>query len=274
VTRRVPARIAYYATLVLLSVLALAPTLWVVLSSFTTGQRIYSGKSYVPIPFTLDGYADVFAEVHLQRYLLNSFVYATGATAGALVVGLLAAYPTVRMRFPFRRTTTTVFALGLAIPIISLIVPEYFVLLKTGMYDTKAGLTLFYVALFFPLAFVMLRAYLVQIPVDVEEAARVEGAGYFTILWKVVTPLARPGLATVAVIVFISVWNEFLFALVLAPSSGNENVQIALTTFKAQFQYNVSGMLAGTTLVMLVPVAAFLLLQRQVIAGLAAGATK
>lgn len=267
-------RATIYLVLVLLMLLALGPTAWVVVSSFTTGDRIYSGDSLWPSPLTVQGYRDVFSEVHLHRYLLNTFVYAGGATLGSLVVGLLAAYPAARTRYPFRRTTTTLFALALAIPLVGLIVPEYFVLLRLGLYDTKLGLTLFYVALFFPLAFVMLRAYLMQIPVETEEAALVEGAGYFGILIRIVVPLMRPGLATVAIIVFISVWNEFLFALILAPSVDNENVQIALSTFKAQFQYNVTGMLAGTTLVMVVPVLAFLLLQRQVISGLTAGATR
>jgi raffinose/stachyose/melibiose transport system permease protein len=120
----------------------------------------------------------------------------------------------------------------------------------------------------------MLRAFLLSLPTEVEEAAMVEGAGYFTILRRIVVPLARPGLATVAVVVFIGIWNDFFFANLLTASPSNENVQLALAGFRSAFGFNVTGALAGATLVMLVPIAAFLILQRQVIAGLTAGVTK
>ena len=263
-----------YTLLALLTIVALGPTLWVMVASFETKTQINTGNSLIPDPVTFQGYKDVFDQIRLQDYLLNTFLYAAGATIGSLVVGLLAAYPSVRMTFPLRLSMTAMFSLALAIPIVGLLVPEYYVLFKLGLYDTKIGLILFYVALFFPLAFVILRAYLLRIPPETEEAALVDGAGYFTLLRRIVVPLSRPALATVAIVVFISVWNEFLFALVLAPSVGNSNVQIALSTFKSAFQFNTTGTLAGATLVMMVPIAAFLLLQRQVVHGLTAGSSK
>jgi raffinose/stachyose/melibiose transport system permease protein len=162
----------------------------------------------------------------------------------------------------------------LAVPVVGLATPEFFVVRQLGLFDTKIGLILFYSALFFPLSFVILRAFLLTLPIEVEEAAMVEGAGYFTILWRIVVPLARPGLATVAVIAFIGIWNEFFFANLLTASPSNENVQLALAGFRSAFGFNVTGALAGATLVMSVPVIAFLLLQRQVISGLTAGAAK
>jgi raffinose/stachyose/melibiose transport system permease protein len=133
---------------------------------------------------------------------------------------------------------------------------------------------IFYSALFFPLSFVMLRAFLISLPPELEEAAVVDGAGYFTIVGRIVTPLARPALATVAVVVFVGIWGEFYFANLLTATSEIQNAQVALSGFKAQFQNNVGGTLAGTTLVTIVPIIAFLLLQRQVIAGLTAGTSK
>jgi raffinose/stachyose/melibiose transport system permease protein len=267
-------RFTTYVLLVLLTIVALGPTAWVMVASLETKTQINSGDSLIPDPLTLQGYKDVFTQIQLQDYVFNTLLYASLATLGSLFVGLLSAYPSVRMRFPLRLSMTSLFSLALAIPIVGLLVPEYYVLLKLGLYDTRLGLVLFYIALFFPLAFVILRAYLLRIPVETEEAALVDGAGYLTLLRRIVLPLARPALATVAVVVFISVWNEFLFALVLAPSPSNTNVQVALSTFKSAFQFNTTGMLAGTTLVMLVPILAFLLLQRHVVHGLTAGASK
>jgi raffinose/stachyose/melibiose transport system permease protein len=263
-----------YGLLALLTLLALLPTCWVMLSSFKSGAQIYSGSRQMPHPFTLDGYRDTFAQIHLQRYLLNTLLYAVGGTLGALSTALLAAYPAARFRFPFRNSLAALFSLALAVPVVGLATPEFFVVRKLGLFDNKVGLILFYSALFFPLSFVILRALLLTLPVDVEEAAMVDGAGYFTILRRIVIPLARPGLATVAVIVFIGIWNEFFFANLLTASEGNQNVQLALAGFRSAFGFNVTGALAGATLVMLVPIAAFLILQRQVIAGLTAGASR
>jgi ABC-type glycerol-3-phosphate transport system permease component len=271
--RRIAGALGYYGVLVVLAILALVPTLWVMLSSFKTGGQIFSG-GLIPGPFTLQGYKDVFQQVHLEDYLLNTTIYAVGGSLGALVTALLAAYPMARYDFPSRGVLVASFSLALAIPVVGLATPEFFVVRKLGLFDTKLGFVIFYSALFFPLSFVILRAFLVSLPRELEEAAIVDGAGYFMIIRRIVVPLSRPALATVAVVVFVGIWNEFFFANLLSASSATQNAQVALSSFRGQFQFNVSGMLAGTTLVMLVPIVAFLLLQRQVIAGLTAGTTK
>jgi ABC-type glycerol-3-phosphate transport system permease component len=263
-----------YLFLSVLTIVALVPTLWVTFSSFKTGSQIYSSSSPLPHPFTVQGYRDSFTQIHLQSYLFNTLLYAVLGTLGAITTAFLAAYPTARFRFPFRNGLTAAFSLALAVPVVGLATPEFFVVRKLGLFDTKVGLIVFYSALFFPLSFVILRAFLLTLPIEIEEAAMVEGAGYFTILWRIVVPLARPGLATVAVIAFIGIWNEFFFANLLTASPSNENVQLALAGFRSAFGFNVTGALAGATLVLSVPVVAFLLLQRQVISGLTAGAAK
>jgi raffinose/stachyose/melibiose transport system permease protein len=263
--------VATYGVLLLLTAAALGPTAWVVLSSFSRSNQIYNGE-LVPSSLSLNGYETLFASANLAQAFANTVLYATLGTLVAVVAGFLAAYPTVRVRFPLRGFVTVLFTASLAIPITALIVPEYHLWTTLGLYDTKLGLVVFYAGLFFPLTFVILRAYLARLPAEIEESARMDGAGYFTVLWRIVTPLVRPALATVAIVDFISIWNEFLFALVLAPSPTNTTLQVQLSTFKAQFQFEVTAMLAGTVVVMAVPIVAFLLLQRQVMAGLTAGA--
>jgi ABC-type glycerol-3-phosphate transport system permease component len=272
--KRVAGGAGCYVVLAVLAVAALMPTLWVMISSFKTGAQVFSGSGLIPRPFTLQGYSDAFGQVHLERYLLNTALYAVCGSLGALVTGLLAAYPMARYHFPGRNALVASFSLALAIPVVGLATPEFFVVRKLGLFDSQIGFVVFYSALFFPLAFVILRAFLVSLPAELEEAAVVDGAGYFTIIRKIVVPLTRPALATAGVIVFVGIWNEFYFANLLSASSSTQNAQIALASFRSQFNFNVSAMLAGTTVVMLVPIAMFLLLQRQVIAGLTAGTTK
>jgi raffinose/stachyose/melibiose transport system permease protein len=262
---------AYYGLLAFVTVAALGPIIWVMVSSFKTNPQILSNGGLLPRPATLDGYRNVFTEVHLHTALLNTFIYALGGTAGALVSGFLAAYPTSRLRFPGRQFITVSFTVALAIPVVGLIVPEFFIVRDLGLFDTKVGLVLFYSAMFFPLSFVIQRAFLASLPYDIEEAAIVDGAGYFTILIRIVAPLAVPGLATVAVLVFIFIWDEFFFAQLLTVSFDNLNVQVTLAQFRSAFQRDTTAQLAGTTIAMAVPIAAFLALQRYVIAGLTAG---
>jgi ABC-type glycerol-3-phosphate transport system permease component len=270
--RKAAAALASSCVLVVLVVAALGPTLWVMLSSFKTGPQILSPTAgLLPAPFTLEGYRNVFVQIRLQQYLANALLYAAGGTLGALVAGLLAAYPTARLRFPLRRLFTVVFSTALAIPIIGLIVPEFFIMRDLGLLNRRLGLVVFYSAMYFPISFVIQRAFLASMPFEIEEAAIIDGAGYFTIIGRIVTPLAVPGLVTVAALVFIYIWNEYFFAQLLTLSFHNMNIQLALAQFRSTFERDNTAALAGATLAMLVPIGLFLFLQRYVIAGLTTG---
>lgn len=272
--RRATGLAARTAFLAVVAFACLLPLVWVVLSSFKTQGQIYGRGSLIPEPFTLDGYRDLFSEIDIARYYLNTMLYAGIGTIGALAAAFLAAYPSARMRFPFRRTINAIFTLGLALPIAGLIVPEFVIMRELGLYDTQIGMVIFYSAMWFPLAYVILRSYLSGLPPQVEEAAALDGANYWQLITRVIVPLSRPGLATAGVLVFINIWNNFLFNLLLAPSQDNQNVQVALTLFRGQFTTDIGAILAGTTLMMIVPIIIFLVLQRQVIAGLTAGAAR
>ena len=271
---RILRRVSVYAFLVAVCACALGPTLWVMVASFKTGGQVLSGGGLLPDPFTLDGYRAAFRDADIERYLLNTALYATCGTLGAVTTALLAAYPTTRYGFRGRNALIATFSLAMAIPVVGLATPEFFIVRELGLFDTRAGLILFYSALFFPLSFVILRAFLASLPPELEEAALLDGAGYATIVWRIVVPLVRPALATVAVIDFVTIWNEFFFANLLTASPDNQNVQLALATLRSQFGFDVGGALAGATLVMLVPIGLFLVLQRQVVSGLTAGTTR
>jgi raffinose/stachyose/melibiose transport system permease protein len=272
--RHVLARAARYAFLALVGLACLGPTLWVVLSSFKTQSQIFGRGNLLPSPFSLDGYRALFTQIDVAAYLVNTLVYATGGTLGALAVALLAAYPVARMRFPLRRALTVLFSAGLAIPIAGLIVPEFVIMRELGLFDSRAGLVVFYSAMWFPLAFVILRVYLTGLPPSLDEAAALDGARYFQLLRRVVLPLSRPGLATAGVVIFINIWNDFLFNLLLAPSTEHQNVQVGLALFRGQFTTDIAAILAGTTVMMVIPIAIFVAFQRQVIEGLTAGASR
>lgn len=263
-----------YVFLLLVTLLSMLPTVWVMLSSFKTGNQVYSGHGFFPSPITFQGYIDAFTQIHLHEYVANTLVYATFGTLGALTASFLAAYPLSRYGFRGKNVLVGMFSLALAIPLVGLATPVFFVVRELAMFDSRIGLTIFYAALEFPFTFIVLRSFLLALPPELEEAALMDGAGYFTIVRRIALPLSRPAIATVSVVAFVKIWNEFFFANLLTVSQENHNVQLALAAFKSQFGFNVTGALAGATVVMLVPILLFLILQRQVIAGLTAGAVK
>ena len=254
--------------------LSLGPAVWVIVSPFKTTTQTLSGASpFWPDPFTVAGYRKLFESIQVTPYL-NTVLYAGLGAVGAIAAALLAAYPLTR--FPVRGGGVLVatFSLGVAIPVVGLATPEFFVMRTLRLLDSPIGMVVFYAALFFPISFVILRAFLAGLPRDMEEAAVIDGAGYWRILWRVVLPLARPAIATALVVAFVGIWNEFFFANLFISSPGVQNVQTALAGFKGQFRFDASALLAGTSLSMLVPMAIFLALQRQVVAGLTAGASR
>jgi raffinose/stachyose/melibiose transport system permease protein len=254
--------------------LSLGPAVWVILSSFKSTTQTLSGVSpFWPAPFTIAGYRKLVESIEVTPFL-NTLLYAGLGAVGAIASALLAAYPLTR--FPIRHggLLATAFTVAIAIPVVGLATPEFFVMRTLRLLDSPAGMVIFYSALFFPISFVILRAFLAGLPREMEEAAVIDGAGYWRILWRVVLPLARPAIATALVVAFVGIWNEFFFANLFVSSPDVQNVQTALAGFKGQFRFDASALLAGTSISMLVPMGIFLALQRQVIAGLTAGASR
>ncbi len=267
-------RIVDYAILLFFVVVLLTPIAWLVLASFKTKNAVMIDTSFFPTEVNFQGWIDAFTKTNLASVFLNSFLISTLSTLSVLIVASLAAYPLARFEFWGKRFLTVFFSLGIVIPVTALIVPELYLMYTLHLHDTKLGLVLLYTALYFPISFLILRAFFLSIPQSLEEAAIIDGANYWILLYRIVLPLSGPGLSTVAVLIFIWTWNEFLYSLLMMSSEHNRTVQVAIRFFKAQFDFNLPGMFATITLVMLVPVIAFLLLQERVVTGLTAGATK
>ena len=145
-------RTARAGFLALVGLACVGPVLWVVLSSFKTQAQIFGAGDLLPSPVSFDGYRALFTQIDVTSYLLNTLLYAGGGTFGALAVAFLAAYPAARLQFPFRRALTLLFSAGLAIPIAGLIVPEFVIMRELGLFDSRAGMIVFYSAMWFPLA--------------------------------------------------------------------------------------------------------------------------
>ena len=262
------------AALVLLVGLTAFPFYWGVVASLTPEAALFREPSLWPTHVILDHYRALFDERDFWIPIRNSVIVAGTTTLLCLVVGSLAAYALARLKF---RGKTTILSLILAVtmfPQISIVSPLYLLLRTVGLIDTYPGLILPYLTFAMPLAVWLLVGFFRQLPLDLDEAALVDGATRWQSFTRVILPVSVPALATTAILTFIYCWNEFLFALSFTLGPDRQTVPVAIALFRGQYQVPWGQILAAAV-VATVPVAALVLVaQRRIVQGLTAGAVK
>ena len=254
---------------------SLFPFVWMALSSIKTLRELYTvPPSWVPAAPTLSNYVKVLLESNIPRYFVNSLVIAGGAMLVALAFAIPAAYGFARFSFRGKRFWQASILAGQMLPTAAIIVPLFIVLRVLGLLNTYAGLILVYLILTLPLCVWMLVGYLRAIPVELEEAAIIDGAGRIAVLRRVVLPLALPGIIAVMVYSFVTAWNEFIFALCFALDSRVKTLPIGLAEFSTEFNTDWGAVMAASMIMTLPIVLAFLVMQRSFATGLMSGATK
>jgi ABC-type glycerol-3-phosphate transport system permease component len=260
--------------LTLLLAFALFPFLWAVLASLRPEEELFGGGALLPQRLTAEHYTALFEERDFLVPIRNSLVVAGTTTLFCVIVGALAAYALARLEM---RGKSTILSLILAVsmfPQIAIVSPLFLLLRSLGLIDTYPGLILPYLTFAMPLTVWLLVGYFRQIPPDLEEAARVDGATRWQVFTRVVLPLAVPGLAATAILTFLYCWNEFLFALSFTLGPERHTVPVAIALFRGQYQVPWGQVLAAAV-VATAPVAVLVLLfQRRIVQGLTAGALK
>jgi raffinose/stachyose/melibiose transport system permease protein len=213
-------------------------------------------------------------QANFSGYFLNSIMVTVGAVVISTVVAVLASYAFARSRSRILGVIESVFLSGLMLPIHLAILPVFYLLDGFGMVDSLLGITLVYAAAGIPFSVFVMTAFFRQLPLELEEAAILDGAGPFKRFLFVMVPLVRPAIATVAVFRFVPVWNDFLYPLVLLRSKSNYTLPVGLTSFFGQYQTNWSALFAGLVIATVPLVALFLLATKQIVAGLTAGMGK
>jgi raffinose/stachyose/melibiose transport system permease protein len=204
-------------------------------------------------------------------YFLNSVIITVAAVAVTVTISLMAAYAVVRGNGRFVRSTFSVFLLGLAIPTHATIIPLYYMITRAHLYDSLLALILPSIGFAVPITVLILANFMRDIPYELFESMRLDGAGDWRILWNLVLPLARPALVTVAIYDGLHVWNGFLFPLILTQSADKRVLPMALWTFQSEFTVNVPGSLAAVVLSTLPMLVAYVLGRRHLVRGLTAG---
>lgn len=240
------------------------PILWIVMSSFKTNKEILGSPFSLPGSLDLSAYADVFRNHNFMNYFLNSLLIAGSATLLALFIYALAGYIFGKFEFRGKNVLYLLFTVTLLVPAHAKAQPIFSLIMGLNLYDTKAALILVYASFGLALALFILRGSFMVIPKDLDEAALIDGAGFWRIFWNVNLPLARSGLATAGILMFLSYWNEYFYALILTTGPENRTLPVALQFFDEAFSYNYTRMFAALTLVILPGVIIYLLVQEQV----------
>jgi multiple sugar transport system permease protein len=255
---------------------ALIPVLWIISLSLKDPTTIGDQK-FFPSNFTWDNYSAVFSGgLGFNHAIVNSIGIAMITTLIALVFASMAAYAITRLEFPGK---TLILAGALAIsmfPAISIVGGLFNVWRVVGLYDTWPGLILPYLSFSLPLSIYILSAFFREIPWDLEKAAQMDGATGAQAFRRVILPLAMPGVFTAGILVFISAWNDFLFANVLTSTDAARTAPVALSFFRGASQFtDPSGAIAAGAVVVTIPILIMVLIfQRRIVSGLTSGAVK
>jgi raffinose/stachyose/melibiose transport system permease protein len=248
------------------------PLYWTLITSFKARTRYYASNPLVPSTDpTLENYRLVIESDFLQ-YFLNSVVVTVGAVVPAVVVSFMAAYAIVRgWRMRVLRAMNGLFLMGLAIPLQATIIPVYLIIIKLQLYDSLLALILPAIAFAIPLSVLVLANFIRDVPKELFDSMRVDGATEWTTLWRLAAPLTRPAILTVSIFNALTIWNGFLLPLVLTQSPDRRTLPLALWTFQGQYGVNVPAVLAAVVLTTLPVLLLYAFGRRQLLSGLTAG---
>jgi multiple sugar transport system permease protein len=266
---------AFYSSMLALLVAVVFPFYWMVKTSMDTGSGLFAyPPRFLPNSFALDGYKAVVRETPVGLWLWNSFVVGASSTVLALVAGVSGAYGLSRFRYRGKGTLALVILTTQMMPPLVLIIPLYTIFIGLGLTDTLFGLVLGNFAFSLPVVMWMMKSIFDSIPIEIEEAARVDGASWPYILVRVTLPIALPGLVATGIFTFLTGWDEFMFARTMVSSADKWVGTVGLASFIGVYVTAWDQILAAATIFTVPPVVLFLLVQKYFIAGLGAGAVK
>ena len=270
---RVLVRGLVYAAAILVLLVTGLPYLFMFGTAFKQPTEFITNLWGAPHAPGLSNFVDAIG-AGFGRYFVNSVVVSVVSVSMTILLASLASYPLARMNFRLNRPVFLLFLAGSMIPVHVTLIPLYVLSKGLGIYDTLWALLGPYIAFQLPISVFILTEFFRGVPREVEEAARIDGAGTFGIWWRIIMPLAAPAISTVAIYAFIFVWNEFIFALVLLSSPANMTIPLGLMQFFGEYRVNVPGLMAVLTLASLPVILLYLAAQNRVVAGLTAGAVK
>ncbi len=264
---------------VVMSVICL-PGLWVVLNAFRPNVAILSNESpFVAGSYTLDNFRAMFgfgamASLPIAKYFMNSLIISSVSTAAALVIGVLGGYAFARFEFRRKNVLFVLLMLTRAIPGIALSLPIFMLWAWTGLLDTRLGVIVVYLAMNVPFTVWLIDGFFREVPIELSQAALIDGCTRWQAFWRVELPLARSGIASAGIFSFLTSWNEFALATQLCRSPETKTLPVGLMDYTAQFSVDWAGMCAMAVVIIVPAIVLTFIVQKHLIAGLTLGGVK
>jgi len=271
--RKLLPSLALHLALVAGALITLVPLLWMVSASLMpTGDANTFPPRLLPRMVTFEHYRDLFTRLNLARHFANSALVSVASTVTSLLVNSMAGYAFAKLRFRGRERAFRTLLAAMVIPAQVGMLPLFLELKAMGLVNTYVGVVVPFMAGAFGIF--MIRQYALSIPDDLLDAARVDGAGEFRIFWRVVVPVLRPILVTLAVFTFLSAWNDFMWPLIVLSDEGKYTLPVALASLSGEHVQDTELMMAGSVLTVLPVILVFLALQRSYVRGVMMGSIK
>ncbi len=259
--------LSYLAVLLVVGVTVI-PLLFTILGGFRTNAQINNDPVGWPDPWILSNYTDVLTSDVFWQAMANSALIAVIATALTVSVGAMAAFALSRYTFSGRESLYTLFTLGLLFPLTAAALPLYLLLRELDLLENPLGVALPQAAFSLPITIVILRPFMAAIPGELEDAAAMDGAGRLGFFWRILIPLSRPALTTVAILAFVTSWNAYLLPLLVLSDPTNFTLPLGVAAFQSQFSQDTARILAYTAASMIPAIGFFVFAERHIVGGL------
>ena len=267
--RRLVVSVLLYVAVTIGAVVMIMPFAWMLLASVKDLGQIYQvPPNWIPDPFVFQNYVNAWTAVPFATGYINSAIVTVTVVVANLLTCSMAAYAFARIEFPFRHTLFILFLATLMVPEQVTIIPLYIIIESLGLADTLLSLIIPY-ALFNAFGVFLLRQFIKSLPVDLEEAAIVDGANRWTIYWRIILPLIRPALAAFGIFTFLFQWNNFFRPLIFLNSIDNYTVPLAINFFRGQYATDFALLMAGSAISIVPVLVVYVIGQRQIIEGIA-----
>ena len=274
-TTRVAQGVGYYALMSVVTVLAVFPFYWMLVSSFKTENDLFQiNPTLLPPSISLEHYERLINGTGFARQFGNSTAVAIITMVLVILISSLAGYALSRYRFTGGNEFAVLMLVGQMFPSVLLSIPIFMMLSNIGLLNSYGGLIIAYTTFALPFCTWMIRAYFATVPIELEEAAQIDGCHRIGAMLRVALPLAAPGIAATAVLGFILAWGDYLFASILLRSEDMKTLSVGLAAFITQWRIDYGVLMAGSVLTAIPNVIFFMLVQKYIIAGLTAGAVK
>lgn len=252
----------------------LFPLVWLFITSLKTNAEYFANPFSLPAVVQFKNYANAFSQANLGQMIFNSVTVSIIATFVNIMAAAMASYAISRFRFKGKEVIFALFSAGVMVPLNALMVPYFTIFSKAGLLDSLTSLRILYAAIGLPMSVFIVRGFMDSFPKEIEEAAYVDGCGFYGRFFKIVLPLTKTGLVTAATFQFLTCWNEFVYANLLTSSPATKTIQIGIRYFTNQFTTDYVSMYAAIIIAIVPSIIGYMLFQEQIISGLTSGAVK